>query len=127
MKKIQGICKNVIEATEWVVVASVGENGPHVVGTWGEYLVALGIQDNEIRIPVGGYLETERNLEHNPYLEILCASRKVQGEHGPGKGCRIRGTGRIRTTGDQAAAVRGKFPWARGVLVITVEEVTEML
>lgn len=127
MTTIEGLSKRVLEETEWVAIATVGNGNLHLVGTWGDYISALGIEENEISVPAGWYVETEKNLERNDQIELLCASRNVQGNHGPGKGCRIRGTGRILTHGKKAEAVREKFPWARGVLVVQVEEVTELL
>lgn len=127
MMKIEGICRSVLEATEWVAIATVRDGSAHLVGTWGDYISTLGIEENEIRVPAGWYFETEKNLERDDRVELLCASRKVQGQQGPGKGCRIRGRGRILTQGKQADAAREKFPWARGVLLIKVEEVVEML
>jgi hypothetical protein len=127
MTKIRGICESVLEETEWVAIATVRDGNAHLVGTWGDYISALGIAENEIRVPAGWYFETEKNLERDDHVELLCASRKVRGDHGPGKGCRITGTGRILTSGKQAEAAREKFPWARGILLIQVEEVTELL
>jgi hypothetical protein len=63
----------------------------------------------------------------NSRIELLCGTRQVQGNHGPGKGCRIRGTGMIQKNGERYEAVKKLFPWARGVLVIKAEEVYEQL
>lgn len=127
MMKIEDVCRSVLEQSEWVAMATVRDGNPHLVGTWGDYISALGINEDEISVPAGWYQETEKNLEYNDRIELLCASRKIEGHHGPGKGCRIRGRGRILTHGKQADAAREKFPWARGVLLIRVEEVTELL
>lgn len=127
MTKIEGMCRRVLEETEWVAIATLGDGNVHLVGTWGDYISSIGIKENEISVPAGWYFETEKNLERSDRIEILCASRNVQGKHGPGKGCRIKGRGRLLTHGKQADAVREKFPWARGVLLIQAEEVTELL
>jgi hypothetical protein len=127
MVKIEGVCRSVLEEAEWVAIATVGDGKIHLVGTWGDYISTPGISENEISVPAGWYNETEKNLERNDQIELLCASRNVQGNHGPGKGCRIRGRGRILTQGKQADVAKAKFSWARGVLLIQVEEVTEML
>lgn len=128
MAKIEGKCREVLDKTEWVAIATTGDDGPHLAGTWGGYIRALGIKDDEvILVPAGGYLKTEQNLEKDNRIEILCATRRVQGGNGPGKGCRIRGTGQLQTSGELAEVARKKFPWARGVLVIKAEEVIEQL
>lgn len=128
MAKIEGKCREVLDKTEWVAIATTGDDGPHLAGTWGGYIRALGIKDDEIiLVPAGGYLKTEQNLEEDNRIEILCATRQVQGGNGPGKGCRIRGTGHLQTSGELAEVARKKFPWARGVLVIKTEEVIEQL
>jgi Pyridoxamine 5'-phosphate oxidase len=123
MSKIEIACREVIEKAEWVAIATSGPEGPHLAATWGEYIRGLGIENDEILIaPVGGYRTTERNLLSDNRIELLCATKQVKGAHGPGKGCRIRGTGQIQTSGDRFAAAKKKFPWARGVLVVKVDE-----
>ena len=128
MSKIEGKCREVIDKAEWVAIATSGAEGPHLAGTWGEYIRALSAGNDEILLaPVGGYRTTEKNLMSNNRIELLCATKQVQGANGPGKGCRIRGTGQIETSGDRFTAAKKKFPWARGVLVIKVEEVNAQL
>ena len=128
MTKIEKKCKEVLDKTEWIAIATVGADGPHLAGTWGEYVKALGIvNDDTLFVPIGGYQKTENNLETNSRIELLCGTRQVQGNHGPGKGCRIRGTGYIQKNGEKFEEVKKKFPWARGVLVIRAEEVYEQL
>ena len=93
----------------------------------GDYIRVLGTKDDKILVPVAGYQITEKNLTNDNRIEILCATRQVHGAHGPGKGCRIRGTGQIQTSGEFAEAAKKKFSWARGVLIIKTEEVVEQL
>ena len=60
---------------------------PHVVATWGDYVRALDTKDNEvIVIPAGHYNITEENLKKNKRVELLIASRQVEGTYGPGQG-----------------------------------------
>ncbi len=127
MSKIQGKCREVFDKVEWVAVATAGKEGPHLVATWGEYIRVLDTKDDKIIVPVAGYKITEQNLTKDNRIEILCATRQVLGAHGPGKGCRIRGTGQIQTSGEFAEVAKKKFPWARGVLIIKIEEVAEQL
>jgi hypothetical protein len=51
MAKIEGVCREVCEATEFVAIVTTGEDGPHVVGNWGDYMRALGIKDDLIILP----------------------------------------------------------------------------
>ncbi len=128
MAKIEGKCKEVINAAEWVAFATHGADGPHLAATWGEYIRVLGIRDDEIiLVPAGGYQKTEQNLLKDDTIEMICATRTVEGAHGAGKGCRIRGKGELRSAGEYFEATRKIFPWTRGVLVIKVEEVMEQL
>ncbi len=127
MAKIEGKCREVFDKAEWVAIATAGKDGPHLVATWGDYIRVLGTKDDKILVPVAGYQITEKNLTNDNRIEILCATRQVHGAHGPGKGCRIRGTGQMQTSGEFAEAAKKKFSWARGVLIIKTEEVVEQL
>ena len=67
--------------------------------------------------------KTEGNLRENGHVELLIASKQVQASHALGQGCRISGKGELQTIGEFAEAAKERFPWARGALVIKVEEV----
>lgn len=123
MAKIEGACREVCEATEFVTIVTNGDDGPHVVGNWGDYMRALGVQDDRIVLPAGRYHKTEQNLRRNNRIQLLVASRKVQGSRTPGQGCLILGTAEVLGSGEAVDAVKAKFPWARGALVIHVEDV----
>jgi len=128
MAKIEGICREVLDNAQWVAIATTGGDGVHLVGTWGAYIKTMGIIDDQIiLVPAGGYHETEGNLAKDSRIELLAGTRKVNGLNGPGKGCLIRGTGQVQTSGELAEAAKKKFGWARGVLVIKAEEVLEQL
>jgi hypothetical protein len=127
MTKIEGVCRDVCDATEFVAIVTTGEDGPHVVGNWGEYMRVLGIKENMIVFPAGRYQQTEKNLRKNNRVQLLVASKKVQGTHSAGQGCLIIGTGEILNSGDIVSAVKAKFPWARGAMVIHVEDVKTQL
>ena len=38
MTKIEDVCLDVCEATEFVTIVTTGDDGPHVVGNWGDYM-----------------------------------------------------------------------------------------
>ncbi len=127
MAKIEKKAREVLDKTEWVAIATSGSDGPHLVATWGDYVRTLGLDGDILLVPVGGMKKTEQNLKTDKRIEVLCGTRQVQGANGPGKGCRIRGTGELLTTGQQFDETKKKFPWARAVLVIKAEEVIEQL
>ena len=127
MTEIEGVCRDVCEATEFVTIVTMGDDGPHVVGNWGDYMRVLGIKDNMIVFPAGRYQQTEKNLRRNNRIQLLVASKKVQGTRSPGQGCLIIGTGEILSSGDIVDTVKARFPWARGAMVIHVENVKTQL
>src|SRR5512133_3235176 len=127
MTKIDGNCRDVCEATEFVTIVTTGDDGPHVVGNWGDYMRTLGIGTDTIVLPAGRYRQTEQNLARNNRVQLLVASRTVPGTRSPGQGYLIAGTAEIVGSGEIADAVKSKFPWARGALVVHVEEVTAQL
>lgn len=127
MTKIEGVCREVIEKTEWVAIATTGADGPHVVATWGDYVRAFGIENGTILIPVGLMRKTEENLRRDSRVELLCGTRQVPGAHGPGKGCSIVGRAEMLTSGATFDTVKARFPWARAALVVQAESVSAQL
>ncbi len=127
MAKLDDVYYELWEATEFVAITTNGEDGPHLVGNWGAYVRKLGLRDETIIMPAGGYQQTEKNLSLDNRVKLLIASRQVHGSRTPGQGCEITGTGELVTTGAVADEVKEKFSWARGALVIRVEKVTPHL
>jgi hypothetical protein len=128
MNKIEAVCRDVCQATEFVTIVTTGEGGPHVVGNWGEYMRTLGVRETTLVFPAGRYRQTEENLRRNNRIQLLVASKKVQGSRGgSGQGCLIWGRGEIVTSGKLVDEVKAKFAWARGALVVHVEEVQMQL
>ena len=127
MTKIDEVCRAVCEATEFVTIVTSGDNGPHVVGNWGDYMRTIGIKDDTIVFPAGHYQQTEANLLKNNRIQLLVASKKVRGTRSLGQGCLITGTGEILSSGDIVDRIKAKFPWARGAMVVHVESVQAQL
>lgn len=122
--RIEGACKELLEKTEFIAIVTWDESGPHLVGNWGDSLRTLGIrEDNIILLPAGYYYKTEENLKKNKNIQLMIASKQVQGSHDLGQGAVIYGEGEIQTEGEWAKYVREKFPWARGALVVKVKEI----
>ena len=126
--KIEGVCKDVLEKTEWVAIVTWNGNIPHLAATWGDYVRNMGVIDGEIIIiPAGHYHKTEENLGKNKNLQLLIASRQVKGNYGPGQGCVIHGKGEIQTKGEFAKRAKDKFSWARGALVVKIKDIEVQL
>ncbi len=121
------VIRDVIDKCEWVAIATVGPDGPHLAATWGDYVRALGVREDVILIPAGGLRKTETNLESNPRIELLLASRAVPRQQGQGQGFVVSGTARLQTAGPEADLARARFPWARGALVVKVERAATQL
>lgn len=122
MSLLEGSCREVLDQTEVVALVTMGEHGPHITATWGDYMRTLGIGENRLVIPAGFYRQMEANLGRNPEIQLLVASRKVQGNIGPGQGFTLKGTGRIVDAGEDMDRVKEHFPWARGALIVDVTE-----
>ncbi len=127
MAKIEGTSRELCDATEFVAMVTTGDDGPHVVGNWGDYMRTLGIDNDRIVFPAGRYHKTEENLRKNNRIQLMMASKKVQGTRFPGQGGVLSGRGEVVTSGEVVDAVRAKFPWARGALVVYVEDVQMQL
>ncbi len=128
MVEFEDKAKEVIEKTEVVCIGTCGKDGPHLVATWGDYIRTIGIQDpGTIVIPAGGYLKTEENLSTNARVEVIIASKEVEGTRSMGKGFLFSGRGEIQESGELADLAKSKYSWARGALVIYVEEIKGLL
>lgn len=126
MARIEGVCREVCDATEYVSFVTSGPDGPHLSGHWGNFMRILD-PGEVVVFPVGRYQRTEQNLRADSRIQLMVASRKVQGTRSPGQGCVIDGRGEIVTSGEYLDAVREKFPWARGALVVRVEATSTQL
>ena len=122
MALLDSACREVLEATEFVAMVTADPQGPHITATWGDYVRKLGFGDNRLVIPAGYYHQMEANLERDPEIQLLVASRRVEGKLGPGQGFTLKGTGRIVDSGEDMDRVKTHFPWARGALVVQVSE-----
>lgn len=118
MSQIEGKYREVIDKSEWVAIVTAGTNGPHLAGCWTSYALAIGIENDEIIFPAGGYQTTSENLRRDPNIQLLFASHSVARAKGQGQGCTVTGTGTLLTSGPQFDRAKAKFPWARGALVV---------
>lgn len=127
MVVLEGVALQVLQATEFITIVTQGEEVPHLVATWGDYIRALGIENDTVMVPAGHLMQTEQNIRRNPHVQILAASRQVPGSYGPGQGCLYTGTAVFFTEGDQYMTIHEKYPWARGVMVVHIDTATAQL
>jgi len=106
-----------------VAIATLGQDGPHMVNTWNSYIRIS--DDGRILIPAGYMHRTEANIAFNNNVLITLGSSKVTGNHGPGAGFLIKGTGTFITEGPDFDLLKSKFEWLRATLAVTVDSATQ--
>jgi predicted pyridoxine 5'-phosphate oxidase superfamily flavin-nucleotide-binding protein len=106
-----------------VAIATLGEDGPHLVNTWNSYLRIS--EDGRLFIPAGYMHKTEANISFNPNVLITLGSSKVKGLHGPGAGYLIKGKAEFIKSGPDFDFMKAKFSWLRATLAITIESATQ--
>ncbi len=127
MAAIDAAVREVLEKCEWVAIATAGPDGPHLAATWGDYVRALGFENDIVLVPAGGLRKTEANLKANRRIELLVATRAVARPQGSGQGALLSGVAEMKASGPEMDKVKARFPWARAVLVMTVERATTQL
>jgi len=106
-----------------VAIATLGEDGPHMVNTWNSYIRTT--EDGRLLIPAGYMHHTEANIAFNPHVLITLGSSKVKGLHGPGAGFLIKGTAAFLTSGPEYDLLKEKFEWLRAALVVTTDSMIQ--
>lgn len=117
--------REVIKHDGVVAIATLGEDGPHMVNTWNSYLKIT--DDGRLLIPAGYMHRTEANIAFNNSVLITLGSSKVPGTIGPGTGFLIKGTAAFVTSGPDFDVIKAKYSWARGVLAVTIDSATQTL
>lgn len=108
-----------------VAIATLGEEGPHLVNTWNSYIQITS--DERLLIPVGYMQRTEANIAFNNQVLLTMGSSKVAGNMGPGTGFLVKGTAEIAAAGADFDLIKTRFPWARAVLAVTIASATQTL
>jgi len=106
-----------------VAIATLGQDGPHMVNTWNSYVMVSA--DGRLLFPAGYMHRTEANIEFNPNVLITLGSSKVQGLHGQGAGFLIKGTAAFLTSGPDFDVLKSRFSWLRATLAVTPDTVTQ--
>ena len=118
-EKLQEILK-----TDGVVaIATLGQDGPHMVNTWHSYVRIS--EDGRLLIPAGYMHRTEANIAFNDNVLITVGSSKVVGLHGPGAGFLIKGRAAFITSGPDFDLLKSKFAWLRATLAVTIDSATQ--
>jgi hypothetical protein len=108
-----------------VAIATLGQDGPHMVNTWNSYIRIAS--DGRLLIPAGYMQRTEANIACNNKVLITLGSSKVPGKLGPGTGFLIKGTAAFITSGPDFDLLKEKFAWARATLAVTIDSVEQTL
>lgn len=106
-----------------VAIATLGEDGPHMVNTWNSYIRVS--EDDRLLIPAGYMHKTEANIAFNNQVLITLGSSKVRGNNGPGAGFLIKGTAAFITEGPDFELLKSKFSWLRATLAVTIDSATQ--
>ena len=108
-----------------IAIVTQGVNEFHVVNSWNSYVNVTS--EGKLLIPVGGMLETEKNIGLNKKIQLTIANREVQGKMYKGTGYLIKGTADFLKDGADFDLMKAKFPWARAILAITIESSDQTL
>ena len=117
--------REVLKQDGVVAIATLGEEGPHLVNTWNSYIRVTS--DERLLIPVGYMHRTEANIAFNNQILITLGSSKVAGNMGPGTGFLIKGTAMIAYSGAEFDLIKAKFSWARAVMTVAIASATQTL
>ncbi len=115
----------VLEKDGVVAIATLGQNGPHMVNTWNSYIRVT--EDGRLLIPAGYMQVTEANVDFNDQVLVTLGSSKVAGLHGAGTGFLIKGTATFIASGPDFDVLKAKFAWARATLAISPDSITQTL
>ena len=117
------VMQDLMKSDGVVAIATLGQDGPHMVNTWNAY---LGMSDDgRLLIPAGYMHKTEANVAFNPNVVITLASSKVKGLHGAGAGCLIKGKAKFITSGPEFDLLKKRFDWLRAAIAVTIESATQ--
>jgi len=106
-----------------VAIATLGQDGPHMVNTWNSYIRVS--EDDHLLIPAGYMHRTEANIAFNSKVLITLGSSKVTGNNGPGAGFLIKGDAAFITSGPDFDVLKSKFSWLRATLAVTIDSATQ--
>lgn len=122
--KIDGKVKEILSKEAPAAMVTTSREGPHLVGTWNSFIQVMN--DETLAIPAGGMNDTEMNIRNGSELQLLVGSREIQGKSGPGAGYRLTGEPVFETSGPSYDKIKSVHNWARGAVVVKVNEVEQL-
>jgi hypothetical protein len=122
---IPNALREVLKHEGVVAIATVGQDGPHLVNTWNSYVVVSA--DGRLLIPAGHMKKTEANVAFDHRVLLTAGSREVRGLQGAGTGFLVKGEATFLTSGPDFDVVKARFPWARATLAVAVESATQTI
>ena len=117
--------KEILKKDGIVAIATLGQDGPHLVNTWNSYVRISA--DGRLLIPAGYMHRTEANIAFNPEVLITLGSSKVEGLRGAGAGFLIKGKAAFITSGPDFDLLKSSFQWLRATLAVTPDSFTQTL
>ncbi|MDX9917271.1 MAG: hypothetical protein RBT15_04570 [Gudongella sp.] len=108
-----------------LTIVTMGPEFPHVINSWNSYIRIT--DDDKILLPAGRMNVTEDNLMINDRILLTISNREVMGKNYKGTGFLIKGTAVFSKAGKEYEIIRESFPWARAVLIITIESSEQTL
>jgi hypothetical protein len=117
--------KEILQHEAPLGIVTVGRGKAHFVATWNSFV--LVVDDKTIAIPAGGMVQTEKNVNGGSDVQLMVASKEVQGLQGMGTGFRLTGKAEFQGEGEIYEAIKSKFPWARAVAVVSVIKTEQLV
>ena len=117
--------REILETEGAATFTTMGKAGPHMAATWNSYIRIIGT--DELLVPAGSLYETEQNIENGSDVQMIVASKEIQGTHGYGAGFLLKGRAVFETNGTRFDQIKSDFPWARAVMVLRLQEVKQLI
>lgn len=96
----------------------------HMAATWNSYIAMEG---DTLVIPAGSLHRTEENVKNGSMVSLIIGSKRVQGLHGPGAGLLLTGHAEFQVDTPAFHEMSSRFPWARAVMVLRIDEVRQLV
>ncbi len=104
--------------------ATYGTDGIHMAATWNSYIDAT--DSDNLLIPAGHLNKSQRNIEAGSDVQMILASKSVEGLQGKGAGFLLKGKARFESSGANFDKMESRFDWVRSVMVFHITEVSEL-
>lgn len=122
---MNSLLKQILEHEGVASIVTHNKGVPLVTATWNSYIEIEA--DGRLLIPAGGLSQTEQNVLMDNKMFMLIGSKLVHGRKSMGTGLRLTGNAEFVYTGHLYDKIKIRFPWARAVLVFTIENTEQLL